>query len=91
MTTAMQNACVSCNYITIYLLSVDTCTFRNRLRQLSDFKQVMEKTCGYSHELERIIDIGGLVASSQFFSNFFNAVNGQLTTQIKDYSNSSLK
>jgi len=61
----MQTACVSCNYIAIYLPSVDTCTFRNRLRQLADFKQVMEEKCGYSHERAQSTDRDGLVALSQ--------------------------
>lgn len=43
--------CVRCNYIAIYLLSVDTRTFESRLRQLSDFKQVTEQIDNYCHEV----------------------------------------
>lgn len=67
MTTAMHNTCATCNYVTIYLLSVDTCTFRNRLRQLDGFRQVMKETSyGYTRELTQSMDIDGLVTLSQF-------------------------
>lgn len=65
MTTAMENECVSFNYIGIYIFSVDSCTFRNRLRQLAGVKLAMEEmSYGYSCKPARSIDIDGLLALS---------------------------
>lgn len=68
MTTAMQNVCVSFNYIAIYIFSVDTRTFRNRMRQLAGAKLAMEEmSYGYSYKHAPSIDTDELLALSFFY------------------------